>query len=226
MPTPAATPAAAGPPSASSDADRARDHAQHDELHDEQRQRLALRRAEAAQHRRGVEMAAQVARRGERDRDRGEHHRDQRREAEELLRALERLPHFGPQVADVLHPLSGLQLAAAATSRYGSSASRAGAVGDQQPVRRAIARLQQVGRRDVVEVDAAAAARSRGGRSPPRAPAARSAVTLSVASPTASASPTLHAEPRREPRVGPGLAARRECRRRGVPLGVRRVGEQ
>ena len=91
------------------EADEARDHAERGELDDEQRERAALGRAEAAQHRRGVEVAPQVARCGKRDRDRGEDHRDQRREAEELLGTIERLPHLGPQVADVLHPLAGLQ---------------------------------------------------------------------------------------------------------------------
>ena len=53
-------------------------------------------------------MPAQIARCGERDGDRGEQHRDERSEAEELLGALERLPHFGTQVAHGLHPLAGL----------------------------------------------------------------------------------------------------------------------
>ena len=72
----------------------------------------AHRRAEAAEHRGGVEMPSQVARRGERDGDRREQHRHERGEAEEVLRALERLAHFGTQVAHGLDALPWLELGA------------------------------------------------------------------------------------------------------------------
>ncbi len=92
------------------DAGDARDDAERRELQHEQRERLAPRRAEAAEHGRGVEMAPQVTRCREGHRDGREDHRDQCGEAQELFRPLERLPHLGPQIADVLHPLAGLQL--------------------------------------------------------------------------------------------------------------------
>ena len=132
------------------DADRARDHAEHQELQHEQAERLPHRRAEAAHHRRGVEMTAQVARRGERHGDRRQQDGDQRGEAEELLRAIERLPHLGAQVADGLHALAGLELLA----EPGAEALEAAAsgVGDEQAVVRPIAGLQQVGRGNIVEI--------------------------------------------------------------------------
>ena len=132
------------------DADRTCDDTEHQELQHEQAERLPYRRTEAAHHRRGVEVAAQVARRGERHGDRSQQHGDERGEAEELLRAIERLPHLGTQVADGLHALPGLELLA----EPGAEALEAAAagVGDEQAVVRPIAGLQQVGRRHVVEV--------------------------------------------------------------------------
>ena len=53
-------------------------------VQDEQRERAPPRRAEAAEHRRGVEVAAQMARCRERDGDGGEDHRDECGEAKKL----------------------------------------------------------------------------------------------------------------------------------------------
>ncbi len=131
--------------------ERAADHAgadaQDDELQREQRQDLPLRRAEAAHHRRRIQVAAQIARRGQRDGDRGEDHGDQRGEAEKLLRALERLPHFGTQVADRFDALSAFEPRLRPVAKRIARVAR-----DEQPPGRAIARLQQLRRRDVVDV--------------------------------------------------------------------------
>ncbi len=134
------------------DAGRPRDHAEHGELQDEQRERAPTRRAEAAHHRGGVEVAAQIARRGERDRHCGEDHGDERREPEESLGALERLPHLGPQVADILHALARLELGGK-PAQIAVERAALRDVGDQEPPRGAVARLQQIRRRHVVEID-------------------------------------------------------------------------
>jgi hypothetical protein len=61
------------------DARRAGDERDQRELQHEQRERAGARCAEAAQHGRGVQMAAQVTRRRERDGHRSQHDRDERR---------------------------------------------------------------------------------------------------------------------------------------------------
>ena len=154
-------------------------------------------------------MAAQVARCRERDRDGGEDDRHQRREAEELVGAFERLAHLGPQVAHVLHPLSRLQPRLQPFEiRIEKVALRH--VGDQQPVRRAIAGLQQIGRRDVVQVDQQTrryrenAARDLRFLLHDRADREHRLADIDRVA-------RFHAEPRREPRVGPRFAARRDA---------------
>ncbi len=108
-------------------------------------------RAEAAEHRGRIEMPSQVARRRERDGDRGEQHRDECGEPDEFLRALERLPHFGTQVAHGLDPLPGLELVVEPCA-IGVERARVLARRDEQAIRRAVAGLQQVGRGNVVDV--------------------------------------------------------------------------
>ena len=156
-------------------------------------------------------MPAQVARRGERHGDGGENHRDQRGQAEKLLRAFERLPHFRPQVAHVLHPLAGLQLVLRPSGVRvgGTDVAR---VGDEQPVRRPVAGLQQVGRRHVVEIDEQAR-RKRDeaagdfrfllddGADGQRGFADRESIA------------DIHTQPLREPQVRPRLAGRRDAGR-------------
>ena len=88
--------------------ERASDESQHGELQHEQREHATLRRAQAPQCRCRVEMAAQIARRGERDRHGGENDRDQGDETEKPFRALQRLAHFGAQVAHAFDSLPGL----------------------------------------------------------------------------------------------------------------------
>ncbi len=134
------------------DADRAGDDPEHRELNDEERERRRDRRAEAAEHRGRVEMPAQVARRGQRDRDRRQQHGDERREAEEPLGAFERLPHFRAQVAHRVHALSGLD-AIGEPRTIIVDPSAAIASGDQQAPRRTIAGLQQIRRRHVAQIE-------------------------------------------------------------------------
>ena len=65
-----------------------------------------LARAEAAHHGAAVEMALEIAPRGERDRRRREQHARERGEIEEFLGALERGADLGPRVAYALDALS------------------------------------------------------------------------------------------------------------------------
>ncbi len=97
-------------------------------------------------------MSPQVAGRRQRNRDRGQQHRDQRRKPQEFFRAVERLPHFGPQIADALHAQSRFQLRCqglAILLQRGTAA----AIGHEQAPRRAISGLQQVRRGYVVDVE-------------------------------------------------------------------------
>ena len=168
-------------------------------------------RAEAAEHRGGVEMPAQVARRRERDRDRGEQHGDQRREPEELLRALERLPHFGPQVAHGLQPLPRLQLVAeprpVALERAASAARSATS-------RRHVARLPGCSR---LVAGTSSMLSSSFGPSANTMPATSGSCCTIAPSPSASPRPpracrrSSTPSRSREPRVGPRLAARRDA---------------
>ena len=111
----------------------------------------ADRRAEAAEHRRRVEMPPQIARCRERDRNRRQQHGDERRQTEEALGALERLPHFGPQIADRFDALPGGRRTGEPRAEALDLAGLA--LGNQQPPRRTIARLQQIRRGHVVEVE-------------------------------------------------------------------------
>ena len=80
-----------------------------EELHAVEAQQLRLRRAEAAHHRAAVEVALDEAARAERDRDAGEDRREQRGEAEEALRAVDRRAHLGPAGLEVLDALAALE---------------------------------------------------------------------------------------------------------------------
>ena len=71
---------------------------------------LRLRRTEAAHHRAAVEVALDEAARAERDRDAGEDRGEQRGQAEEALRAVDRGAHLGPAGFQVVHALAALQL--------------------------------------------------------------------------------------------------------------------
>jgi hypothetical protein len=71
-----------------------------------QREDVRLRGTQATHHRRGIRLALREAARGERDRDRGEHHRKERGEAEEALRALERGAHLAAGIAHAFHALA------------------------------------------------------------------------------------------------------------------------
>ena len=79
---------------------RARDQAEQHHLADMDADQRALAGAEAAHHRGAGEMPLAVAARGHRHRDRGEHDRDQRGEAEETAGAIERGADFRARVAD------------------------------------------------------------------------------------------------------------------------------
>ena len=125
-------------------AQRARHEAEHEELHEEEHERLREPGTEASQHRRGIEMPAQVARRGQRDRHRREQHGHECGEAHEFLRALERLADFGTQVAHVLYPLPGLHLAVEPRAEARERIATA-AIGHEETIGRAIAGLQEIG---------------------------------------------------------------------------------
>ena len=77
--------------------------AERDELPREEARELPLRRAEAAHHRVAVEVPPGVAARRERHRHGREDHREQRGEADELLRALDPGADLGPRVREALH---------------------------------------------------------------------------------------------------------------------------
>ena len=200
------------------DARGARNQTERAELQDEQRERLPPRRAEAAEHRCGVEMAAQVTRRGERDGDGGQDHRNQRRQAQEFLRAFERLPDLGPQVADVLHSLARLQFRLQPIEIRAQRVARR-EIGDEEAIGGAIAGLQEVRRGNVVDVD-----------EKPRRDRQQAAGNLRlllddradtkrrVANGNRVAA--LDAEPGSEARVGPCFAPRRNpLRRRAAHVG-------
>jgi hypothetical protein len=92
-----------------------------------------------------------IARCRERDRDGRQQHGDERRQAEEALGALERLPHLGPQIADRFDALPGGRCTGKPRAEAFDLAGLA--LGNQQSPRRAIARLQQIRRGHVVEVE-------------------------------------------------------------------------
>ena len=98
-------------------AERAGGEAEQQELHAVQREQLALRGAEAAHHRAAVEVALDEAARAERDRDAGEDRREQRGEAEEALRAVDRGAHFGPAAFQVVDALAALEALASPRRR-------------------------------------------------------------------------------------------------------------
>jgi hypothetical protein len=131
-------------------AGHARDGAERRELDDEQRERARHGGAEAAEHRGRIQMAAKIARCGERDGDRREQHGDERSEPQEPLGALERLPYLGPQIAHGFDALARLQFAGEPRLELRDVACAP--LGDQKPPRRAIARLQQIRRGHIVEV--------------------------------------------------------------------------
>ena len=177
---------------------------------------MALWGAEAAHHRRGIEMPSQIARRCQRDCDGREHDCDQRRQAEKLVRPLERLAHFGPQIANRFQALSALQTLLRPGAECVGFASR-----KQQAIRRAIAGLQQLGRRNVVEVHQELR--------PQRKQAAgdlgvllhdRADLQRPIADEDCPARGDIEA--RREARVDPGLAGRRyvTCRLAFGRIGV------
>jgi hypothetical protein len=114
---------------------------------------VVRRRApETAQHRGGVEMPAQITRCRERDRHRSENHGNQRRKTEILFGAIERQANFGAQITHRFEFLSRFQLGLRPLG-VGIEDAAIARVGDQQPVCRAIAWLQQVGRRHIVDID-------------------------------------------------------------------------
>ena len=115
------------------------------ELQRVEREHPALRRAKAAHHTGRVELSMQITARRERDGDRGEKHRDERRKTEEFLRAFERRAHFGTQVANGFQTLSRGELRHQPRAIFVSARS-----GQQQAITGAIARLEQIGRRQVL----------------------------------------------------------------------------
>ena len=167
-------------------------------------------------------MATEITRRGESHRHGGENHRDQRGEAQELFRPLQRLPHLRPQIADILHPLTGLQLGLQPLEVTLERIARR-QIGDEQAIGGAVAGLQQIGRRHIVDMDQQAR--------PDGEQAARDLGLLlhdrtdfehRVADGERVADPGV--ESRRESRVGPGFAARWNSLRRR-PAGDRGVDQ-
>ncbi len=84
------------------DAGDARQQADQRELDQVLQRDRPLRQAEHAQHRAVVEVAAREVARRDADRDGRQQRGEQRDEVQELLGAVERLPHFGPAVGERL----------------------------------------------------------------------------------------------------------------------------
>lgn len=79
------------------------------ELGKKNAQQKALRRAQTAHHRTGVEVALHIAARRQRDGDCGKHHGEQRRETEKLLCAIERRADFRASILRILDTLAARQ---------------------------------------------------------------------------------------------------------------------
>ena len=149
----------------------------------------------------------------ERHRHGGEDHRDQRGKAQELLGALQRLPDFRAEIANVFHTLADLQLALQPIDVGVEHIARR-QIGDEQAIGRAVAGLEEVRSRDVVQIDE----QPRTDREQPARDLRfllddRAHLERRVADREGVAH--LDAEPRRKTRIRPGFTARRNpnCRR-------------
>src|SRR5205823_8611776 len=125
--------------------------AENDKLRDKQNERFRHRCAKATQHRRRIEMTTQISRCRQRDCHGGEQDGHQRGETEKFLGALERLAHFGTQVAHRLDTLTRCELRreplAIAVQRTSVT------LGYEEPPCRAIAGLQKIGRCNVSAIE-------------------------------------------------------------------------
>ena len=174
---------------------------------------LPLRRAEAAHHRGGVEMAAQIARRGERDGDRGEHApRPAPRGPRNFSARSSVCRTSGRRSRIDLHPLSAVEHApapsrgrhrsrrprrAAGTSRDCPAAADCVAGTSSRFISSLGPEREQTARHLGVLLHDRADGQRRFADGEPRA--------------------LLHAEPRREPRVDPDFAAAAGCPARRCP---------
>ena len=131
-------------------ADRAGGQADIDEFEREQAEDVALRQPEAAHHGARIEVAQREAPARHRHRHRGDHRRQQRHQRQEALGALQRALHLRPAALERLELLAafeaGLQLL-----RIGAHCRRLAR--RQQPVGDARARLDQLRRRQVGEIE-------------------------------------------------------------------------
>ena len=125
------------------------EQAEQRELGEKNAQQKALRRTQATHHRAGVEVTLHITARCQRDGDRGEHHGKQRRQAKELLRAIERRADFGTRVLRILDALAACQRFLDARTKRGDHRRFAG---QQQAMANPTARLNQRGRWQVGEI--------------------------------------------------------------------------
>ena len=202
--------------------------AEQHEFPTEQREQPALLRAEAAHHGVAVQMALGVAARGQRNRDRGENHREHGREAEKLLRAVQPRAHLGTGVAQAFDALPGTQFRLG-PGLVGVGAARArdvelivrAAAGLDQPRGGQVVQVQQQARRDIEK--AHTAIRFQGQHRAHRQVRVAKFDSLATSTPSAalrrsSSQTSLAPESRRSrhPRHA-GAGRRAACRARGSP---------
>src|SRR5438309_11493995 len=96
-------------------------------------------------------MTTQISRRRQRDRHGGKQDGNQRGETEKFLGTLERLPHFGTQVAHCLDTLTRCELRRQPVAITVQRTSVT--LGYEQPPCRAIAGLQKIGCRNVIAIE-------------------------------------------------------------------------
>ncbi len=110
----------------------------------------ALAGAQAAHHRRALEVPGAVAARGHGDRDRRQHHRHQGREAQEAVGTFERAADFRAGFAGGFKALAAAEVVARDAVEV---FDRGGLAGDHEPVGDAAAFLHQAGGRDVGDIE-------------------------------------------------------------------------
>ena len=111
-------------------------------------QQFVLRDADTAHHRGRIEVALGESPRRERDREPGEHRRQQRHQREESFGAVERVAHFGTTGLERFDFLPAHQALVEPRAIVRDLVGRAR---DQQPMRLATAVLDQLRRRQLVE---------------------------------------------------------------------------
>ena len=119
------------------------------ELDDGDREHEALRGSHALHERHRVDVPGRVAARAHRHRDRGEQHRGEARQIEEAARPIDRGVQLPAGLVHLTQPLAGRLVRQQIIAKFGDRRRRAR---EQRRVGHAAARLNQLGRGDVVVV--------------------------------------------------------------------------